>query len=102
MQQHRIVLKTELIRRFLTQADDKLDTLIICKTAELLMTDQSLYEALASIEDKSKINLSKLTKLLEVTDIVSHRNSTGKPRYVLSPERAKNITKRAEQGGEIL
>jgi hypothetical protein len=97
MQQHRIVLKAELIHKFLTQTDDKLDTLIMCKTAELITTDQALYEALASIEDKASVNLSKLTKLLEVTDVVSHRNSTRKPRYVLSPERAEKLRKRADK-----
>jgi hypothetical protein len=83
------------MHRFLTQQDDKLDTLIMCGGARLLTTDQSLYEALASIEDKSEINISKLTKLLEATDIVSHTNVTKKPRQELSPERAEEITKRA-------
>jgi len=96
MQQQKYYLKAEVINKFLTSSDDKLETLIMVSGLELLTTDQALYEAMASVEDRKKIDLNKLVKLLEVTQIVSHQNSTGTKRTILTPEKATEIRKKAQ------
>ncbi|MFH0977747.1 MAG: hypothetical protein V1837_00450 [Candidatus Woesearchaeota archaeon] len=91
MQAQKFFLKPELIYRFLTLHDDKLETTIMCSGLDLITTDQAIYEALASVEDRSAIDMNKLVKLLEVTQIVSHLNSTQKERAVLSHGKAEEI-----------
>lgn len=86
-----------MIHRYLTMEDEKLDTLIMVSALELLTTDQALYEAMASIEDRNLINMNKLTKLLEVTQIVSHKNLNQKERYVLTHEKAAEIRNNAKK-----
>jgi len=89
----RMYLTAESIYKFLLEMDDKLDTLVLCKSSEahLITTDQSLYEAIGSIEDKSKINFSKLVKLIEVTEIASFAQSMKKPRKILTDKRVEDI-----------
>jgi len=93
-QKQKSYLKAEAIYRFLLGADDKLDTLVMCQSSEigLVTTDQSLYEAVGAFEDKSKINLNKLTKLLEVVEVISFRESMKKLRRILTDERVSQIT----------
>lgn len=96
-EQKKIVLAADLICKYLTTEDEKLDTAIICNGSKLnmLTTDQILYEAIASA-DKKKININKLVKLLEITKIISHENVTGKKREILTPERADKINNSAK------
>ncbi|MCK5026698.1 MAG: hypothetical protein KAS15_08940 [Nanoarchaeota archaeon] len=89
----RMYLTAESIYRFLLELDDKLDTLILCKSSEvnLVTTDQSLYEALGSIEDKSKINFNKLVKFMEVTELLPFLQTMKKPRQILTDKRVAEI-----------
>lgn len=89
----RMYLTAESIYRFLLELDDKLDTLILCRSSEvnLVTTDQSLYEALGSIEDKSKINFNKLVKFMEVTELLPFLQTMKKPRQILTDKRVAEI-----------
>lgn len=89
----RMYLTAESIYKFLLEIDDEIDTLILCKSSEvnLMTTDQSVYEALGSIEDKSKINFNKMVKLFEVTQVVSYSTAMKKPRKLLTEERVEEI-----------
>ena len=102
IQQEKIYLKPETLLRFLTEEDELLDTMILCNTSYLHIYtfDQSLYEALGSIEDKQTINFNKLTKLLEVIDVVSMRNELRKPRPILREERVKELQDKAKKPWE--
>jgi len=92
-QKQKSYLKAEAIYRFLLNLDDALDTLIMCRSSEveLVTTDQSIYEAIGAVEDKASINLNKLTKLLEVADILSFKESMKKQRKILTNERVSQI-----------
>lgn len=98
MQQQKMYLNAVTIHRFITKDDEKLDNLIICKPEgiDLITSDQSLYEALASIEDKTKVNLNKLVKLAEITAIKHFPDLTKKQRTIISHERADEIRKSKE------
>ncbi|MEA3515170.1 MAG: hypothetical protein U9R34_06840 [Nanoarchaeota archaeon] len=89
----RMYLTAESIYRFLLELDDKLDTLILCKSSEvnLVTTDQSLYEALGSVEDKSKINFNKLVKFMEVTELLPFSQTMKKSRQILTDKRVAEI-----------
>ena len=89
----KMYLTAESIYRFLLELDDKLDTLILCRSSEvyLVTTDQSLYEALGSIEDKSKINFNKLVKFMEVTELLPFSQTMKKPRQILTDKRVAEI-----------
>ena len=95
--QQKMVLKAEAIYKYLIGASDKLDTLIMCKPVNLVLTayDQSLYEALGAIEDKSKISYPKLIKFLEVVDIQSFKEKIGE-RKILKQERVEAIKQSLE------
>ncbi|MDP7324432.1 MAG: hypothetical protein QF632_06740, partial [Candidatus Woesearchaeota archaeon] len=81
-----------LLRYFIGD-DDKLDTLIMCKSTEiqLVTSDQSLYEALGSIQDSDGFKIPKLVKLLEVIDVVSYVAGTREQRKILKEERVKEL-----------
>ncbi len=97
-QKQKVYLRAESILRFFTTDNERLDTLIMCQnTTKIMTTDQSLYEALGSVEDKSKINLNKLVKLLEVTEITSFKQAMNKERTILKDERVKEIIEKANQ-----
>ena len=89
----KMYLTAESIYRFLLELDDKLDTLILCRSSEvyLVTTDQSLYEALGSIEDKSKINFNKLVKFMEVTELLPFSQTMKKSRQILTDKRVAEI-----------
>jgi len=88
----RLFLKAELVYKYL-MGDDKMETLIMCKPydMELTTTDQSLYEALGSIKDKSKISYNKLVKFLENVDVVSFRHTLKQKRKILYEKRVQEI-----------
>ncbi len=88
-------LKANAILRYLIGEDDKLDTLIMCKSSEidLVTSDQSLYEALGSITPKDNLAFNKLVKMLEVIDVVSYKTGTRQDRKVLKNERVDELRK---------
>ena len=91
MQIQKKYLKAEAIVKFFN-GDDVLDTEIMCNPSRnLITTDQSLYEALGSFEDKSKIDLNRLVKLLEVVEVVSYTRTFKRPRKILTPQRATEL-----------
>ena len=93
-------LSTEALLKFFTNKDEKIETMILCRPddVELMTTDQSLYEAIGSIQDRSKIDYNKLVKLLEVTTILPYEQVAKKERFVLTPERVDELNKNI--GGE--
>ena len=92
MQMQKMFLRAESIYKYFMGISDKLDTLIMCKPENtvLLTYDQSLYEALGAIEDRSKIYFNKLIKFLEVVDIQSFKEKMGE-RKILNQERVEEI-----------
>ena len=97
MQEQRMMLKAEAIYKYLIGISDKLDTLVMCKPENIsLMTyDQSLYEALGAIEDKSKISYPKLIKFLEVVDVHPFKEKVGE-RKILKDNRVEEIRNSTE------
>lgn len=95
----KLFLKAELIYKYFT-GDEKIETLVMCKpnNLELTTTDQSLYEALGSIENKKKIDYNKLVKFLESVDIISFKHSLKKERKILMEERVKEIREYVRTG----
>jgi len=96
MKKKEMFLKAEAIYRYL-DGNERLETLIMCKPADttLMTTDQSLYEALGSI-DKTKINYNKLVKFLENVDVLSFRSAMKKERKVLMEERVIEIREKGK------
>ncbi len=96
-QKKKIYLTAEMLYNFLIGVENKIETMILCNSKEvyLITTDQSLYEAIGSIGDKSKINYNKLVKLLEVAEIKSFRKLMNSPRKILKYERVNEVRKKA-------
>lgn len=92
-------LKAEAIIRFLEGKDEEMDTLIMCKSTEvkLYTTDQSIYEALASMKDRKDADMNRLVKLLEVTEVLSYKRVLKKNREVLTPKRAQELIDRSKE-----
>ncbi|MBN2457575.1 hypothetical protein JXB31_00400 [Candidatus Woesearchaeota archaeon] len=93
----RMYLRAEAILKYLT-GNEKLHTLITTQNTEidLVTTDQSLYEALGSIDDRAKIDMNLLVKLLEVTTIVPFKDMMKHDRKVLTPERAEELRNKVD------
>lgn len=91
-QKQKMYLKAEHILKYL-MGNENMDTLIMCKSAEvgLVTSDQSLYEAVGSVQNREKIDYNKLVKLLEVTEIISFRKDMKKERKILTEERVKEL-----------
>jgi hypothetical protein len=89
----RIYLKAAIIHEFL-KGNDALETLIFCNSNEIrfVTTDQSLYEALGSLEIRS-IDISRLVKLLEVTETIPFKALMQSERKILNEERVDEIRK---------
>ena len=90
----KMYLKPEAILKYL-MGEEKLHTLITTQNTEvqLITTDQNIYEALGSVDDRSKINLNLLFKMLEVVKIMPHEEMMKEERKILSPERAEELKK---------
>lgn len=90
-----IMLTSEMILKYLLGADEKLETAILCRpeNTEFVTTDMSLYEAVGSIKPYDNIQLNKLTKLFEVTHILSHKQQTGSDKPILKEERVEQLRK---------
>ncbi len=91
----KMYLKAELILRYLIGNDDKLETMIICKSPDIdfVTSDQSIYEALGSIKPSDGFKLPKLVKLFEVVDIVSYKSGTKQDRKILTDARVEELRK---------
>ena len=87
----RMFLSPEAILRYLISDNEKLDTLIMCKSSEidLFTSDHNIYEAIASIKPYDSFKLNKLAKLLEVAGVVPHN----KTKEILKHERVEEIRK---------
>jgi len=95
----RQMLSAEAILRYLITEDEKMDTTIMCKPAnlQLITTDHNLYQALGSIKEYDEFKLNKLTKLLEVTDVIPYKQANRKEKPVLKDQRVEEIRKVALQ-----
>ena len=98
-------INSEKILRYLVTDDDALDTLIMCKSAEieLITTDFNLHEAIGSIKDKDNFRLNKLAKFFETVKVVSYQNVKQKPKPILKEERLRELRKKVlleEQNGK--
>lgn len=95
LRQRKRYLKAEAIIKYF-QGNDILETEIMCSSSKDLVTsDQSLYEALGSFEDKSLIDLNKLVKFLEVVEVVSYKATFKQEKKILTPERVDQLNKLA-------
>lgn len=88
----RMFLKAEQLYRYF-MGDEELDTLILCKPEglTLLTTDQSLYEALGALEDRSKLDMHRLVKMLESVEVLSYRYALDRNRRILTEARVQQI-----------
>ena len=96
-QANRRFLASEQILRYLIGNDEALETLILCKPAdvELATSDFSLYEALGSVKPHDSFALNKLTKLLEAVDVVSYRYAKRSSKPILKEERVEELRRQA-------
>ena len=87
----RIYLKAAIIHEYL-RGNDSLETLIFCNSDRIkfVTTDQSLYEAMGSLEDR-EINMNKLVKLMEVTEVMPFKILMQTDRKILTEERVNEI-----------
>lgn len=92
MEKQKMYIKPEAILNYL-KGEEKLKTLITAQSSkvDLMTTDQNLYEALGSVEDRSQIDINLLVKLLEVTKIMPHRDYEKEERKILTPQRVQEI-----------
>ncbi len=88
----KMYLKPEAILKYL-MGEEKLHTLITTQNSQvqLITTDQSLYEALGSVEKREDIDINLLVKLLEVTKIMPHKELMKQDRSVLTPEKVDEL-----------
>ena len=95
-------LKPEIILRYLITENDEINTLIMCKSSEvgLVVTDYDLYEALGSVKPYDNFKLNKLTKLLEVAELIS--KGLDKKNKVLKEERVEELRALALKNNNML
>ncbi len=88
----KIFLKAEAILKYFL-GNEKIETMIMCKPNNVVLFtyDQSLYEAIGSLEQEQKQQLTKLTKLLENVNIVSYKEKLKQPRKILKQERVDEL-----------
>ncbi len=98
VQKQKLFVSPEAIYKYLLGMDENVDTLISCKNNEvdLITSDQAIYEALGSIENKQDINYFKMVKLLEVVRIISHEERFNSPRKILTEERVQEVRNNAK------
>lgn len=94
-------LNSEIILKYLITEDDKINTLIMCKSSEinLVTSDYEVYEAIGSIKPYDNFKLNKLTKLLEVIELVPHPNKD-KNKDILKEKRVEELRKLALSKGD--
>ena len=96
----RMFISSEALLKFLT-GEDKLHTLITTQNSqvELITTDQAIYEALGSVEDRKEIDINLLVKFFEVTKVFPHMELMKEERKVLTPEKVAELRKKAGIAG---
>ncbi|MBW3003115.1 hypothetical protein KY328_04025 [Candidatus Woesearchaeota archaeon] len=102
MQKQRMMLKAEAILRYFLGTSDKVETLVMCKpnNVDLVCYDQSLYEAIGSLNPEEKQDaLRKLTKFLESVEVVSFREKTNNERIILKQERVDELRSAGGKNG---
>ncbi len=97
MNKQKIMLKPEIILRYLISDDDETDTLIMCKSSELDLqaTDYDIYQALGSIKPYDNFKFNKLKKLFEVVEVVSYRETKKCEKPILKEDDVEKIRKLA-------
>jgi hypothetical protein len=90
-------LTAEAILKYLLATDDKIDTLITCKPdgVDITTSDYNVYEAMGSIVSEDNVQLNRLTKFLEVVDVVSHRQTQRQEKPILKEERVAALREHA-------
>ena len=90
----KMYLKADAILKYL-MGEDNLHTLITTQNTEvdLVTTDQSLYEALGSVHNRDEINMNLLVKLLEVTTVLSYKETMKQDRKILTEDRVEELRK---------
>lgn len=98
----KFMLTAETILRYLIGNDDKIDTLVMCKPndIELITTDHNIYEAMGSVTEHDNVKLNKLTKLLEVVDIVSYKEINRADKPILKEDRVE-VLRKAALGAQV-
>ncbi len=93
----KIFLKAEAILKYFL-GNEKIETLIMCKPSNVVLFtyDQSLYEAIGSLNQEEKQQLTKLTKFLETVNIVSYKEKLKQQRKILKQERVDELRKQVE------
>lgn len=88
----RLFLPAHMILRYLITGEDRIDTLICCRssTIELVTYDHELYKAVGSIRESDNLVKNKLTKVLEVVSVFP----TGR-KGVLTEDTIEKIRKKA-------
>ena len=92
-QKQKMFIKAEAIMKYLTAKSDELDTLIMCKSAEveLMTNDNELYKGIGAITEKNKIDFNRLVKFLEVVDIRSYKKFHSKDKPILTDKDVQDI-----------
>ena len=92
-----IGLTSEMILKYLLGTDEKIETTILCcpENTELVTTDLNLYEAVGSTKAYDNVHMNKLTKLIEVVHVFSHKQQTGSDKPILKEERVEQLRKSA-------
>ncbi len=81
------------ILKYFLGADDRLETLIMCKVddTEITTTDFELYQALGSLKSYDSVQHARLVKFLENVDVLSYRLQTGNRKRVLTHEEVERL-----------
>lgn len=97
-------LTAEALLKYLLGTNERISTMILCKTPEtdLTTTDYELYQAFGSIRKYDGLTHAKIVKLLENVDITSHRKENDGEKIILTHERVEELRKLAlkKESGE--
>ena len=90
-----VFLDAEKILRYMV-GDNEISTIIDCKSQEtqLLTNDFEIYCALGSLMPNDNVDIRRLAKLFEVSDVIPFRQS-GSQKPVLTFERVDELRKKA-------
>ena len=88
----KIFLKAEAILKYFS-GNENIETLIMCKPNNVVLFtyDQSLYEAIGSLNQEEKQQITKLTKFLENVHILSYKEKLKQPRKILKQDRVDEL-----------
>lgn len=99
-QKQKYFVKSNIILKYLITDDDKIDTLITCKSGEMdfITNDFEIFSALASVKESDDFNFNKLKKLFEVIEVVSYLQTMKKKKPILKDEDVEKIRKQVLGG----